>query len=104
MKSSDSRETVPASTQYAAGDLSKGHDLKWRITACLRERFPELPSIHITVFGNTAALRGEVDSLSEKRLCIEYCRHVPGVMRVVDDLTVGKQKRTYLDPDGKWGE
>lgn len=91
MKSSDSPGAIPASAHFAVGDTALGNDLKWRITACLRDRIPDLRDIHITVFGNTAALRGEVRSLSEKRMCIECCRHVPGVIRVVDDLVVAEQ-------------
>jgi osmotically-inducible protein OsmY len=44
--------------------------------------------IHITVIGSTAAMRGTVRSPQDKRLCLECCRHVPGVTRVVDDLIV----------------
>jgi len=95
MKSSDQAEIAP----FAQGDTSQGHDLKWRIMACLQGRIPELQGIHITVFGNTAALRGEVRSLHEKRLFLECCRHVPGVMRVVDDLIVADEKQVYLDPE-----
>jgi len=91
MKPSDHSEIVPAPTQFAAGDAAEGHDLKWRITACLRGRIPGLQGIHITVFGNTAALRGKVRSLKEKRVCVECCRHVPGVMRVVDELIVADE-------------
>jgi hypothetical protein len=98
MKSSDHSEVVPAPIQFAAGDVAEGHDLKWRIMACLRSCIPGIQSIHVTVFGNTAALRGEVRTLQEKRLGINCCRHVPGVMRVVDDLTVAEQTPVFLDP------
>ena len=88
MKSSEYAEIVPARTQFAVGDTADGHHLKWRITACFGYRILGLQGIHITVFGNTVALRGKVRSLHEKRLCLECCRHVPGVMRVVDDLAL----------------
>ena len=87
MKSSD----LPIPTTFTGVDTSEWSDLKRRITACLSSRLPELQGIHITVYGNTATLRGEVRSLHEKRLCLECCRHVPGVMRVVDDLTLAEQ-------------
>lgn len=101
MKSPDVPENTLVPTQFAEGDNSKGIDLERRITACLRDRIPDLPGIRITVFGGTAALRGEVRSAKEKRLCIECCRHVPGVLRVLDELTATELKLTYLDPDGK---
>jgi len=79
---------TPAETQFATPDANKA-DLKWRITACLRDRLPGLRGdIHVTVIGSTAAIRGTVRSLQDKRLCLECCRRVPGVMRVVDDLIV----------------
>jgi hypothetical protein len=65
-----------------------GRDLKWRIQACLRQRIPDLQGIHVTVVGNTAAIRGHLRSQCDKRFCLECCRHVPGVMRVVDELLV----------------
>lgn len=101
MKPPDPPETNSALAHFAEGDTSQGNELKGRILACLRDRLPDLPGIHITVFGNTAVLRGEVRSLPEKRLCVECCRHVPGVVRVMDDMTIADHKPIYLDPDGK---
>lgn len=69
-------------------------DLKWRIQACLRQRIPDLQGIHVTVVGNTAVLRGQVRSQCDKRFCIECCRHVPGVMRVLDELLVDESDPT----------
>ena len=98
MKTSDHPELVPTPIQYATGDVAEGHDLKWRIMACFRCRIPEIEGIHVTVSGSTVVLRGKVRSSHEKRLCLECCRHVPGVMRVVDDLTIPEQGATYFDP------
>jgi osmotically-inducible protein OsmY len=99
MKSSDHPELVPAPNQLAQGDTSKAGDLKWRITACLTTRIPDLKGIHITVVGNTAVLRGNVRTLQEKWLCLKCCRHVPGVMRIVDDLIAAEQALIYFDPE-----
>jgi hypothetical protein len=99
MKSSDFPETMPAPTHFADGDVAEGHDLRWRIMACLRGRIPDLQGIHITVFGNTAVLRGKVRTVQEKWLCLKCCPHVPGVIRVVDDLTVAEQAVIYFDPE-----
>jgi osmotically-inducible protein OsmY len=88
MKSANNSE-IPAGIHFAKPDTSDRHDLEWRITACLRDRLPGLRGdIHVTVIGSTAAIRGTVRSLEDRRLCLECCRHVPGVMRVVDDLIV----------------
>ena len=91
MKISGDPELIRFPDQYAVGDASEGHDLKWRILACFRCRIPEVTGIHVAVFGSTAVLRGKVRSSHDKRLCLECCRHVPGVMKVVDDLTTNKQ-------------
>lgn len=95
MNSSD----LPASTHYAEADTAERYDLKRRILACLRGRIPSLPGLHITVVGNTAVLRGNVRTLQEKSLCLECCRHVPGVVMVVDDLTVAELTSVYFDPE-----
>jgi len=99
MKSPNKPDIVPAPTQFAAGDVAEGYDLKRRIMACLKERLPDLQGVHVTVFGNTAALRGAVRSSQEKRQCVECCRHVPGVTRIVDELNVADETPVYLDPD-----
>jgi len=74
-------------------------DLKRRILACLRERLPDLPEICVTVIGGTAAVRGELRSVQEKRFCLECCRHVPGVMCVEDELVVHGDSAVFCDPE-----
>jgi osmotically-inducible protein OsmY len=99
MKSPDDPGIVPAPTQFAVGDILNGDDLKRRIMAYLKDRLPDLYGAHVTVIGNTAALRGAVRSPQEKRLCVEYCRHVPGVTKIVDNLSVADETAVRLDPD-----
>lgn len=101
MKSSDQPELVATPIQFAAGDVAEGRELKWRITACLKTRIPDLQGIHITVVGNTAVLRGRVRTLKEKWLCLKCCHHVPGVMRVVDDLTTPEQGASHFDSEAE---
>jgi len=79
---------LPAPARFADRETLRGQDLQWRIAACLRERIPDFPGIHIAACGSTALLRGDVRTSAEKQLCLDCCRHVPGVMRVVDELTV----------------
>jgi osmotically-inducible protein OsmY len=91
MKNSNDPELAAGPDQFATGDATEDHELKWRIMACFQCRIPEVTGIRVTVFGNTAVLRGNVRSSHDKRICLECCRHVPGVMRVVDDLTTNKE-------------
>ena len=88
MESSSNSDLVPVPHQFAEGSTSEGRDLQHRIMACLKSRFPGLRGVHVTVVGGTADLRGEVSSKTDKRLCVEYCRHVPGVFKIVDELVV----------------
>ena len=99
MKSFDHSEIVPGSIQFAEGNVAEGRDLEWRIMACLKTRIPDIKDIHITVVGNTAVIRGRVRTLQEKWLYLKCCRHVPGIMRVVDDITLAEQAPIYFDPE-----
>lgn len=76
--------------RFAERENGVAHDLQRRIMACLNRRFPGLRDVHVTVIGHTAEVRGKVSSPSDRRLCLEYCRHVPGVIRIVDELTVAE--------------
>ncbi|HEY2251235.1 MAG TPA: BON domain-containing protein [Planctomycetaceae bacterium] len=89
---------TPAPAHFAAGDAAAGCDLNRRILACLRDRVPDLKGVHVTVFGSTAVLRGEVRTSEEKRVCVECCRHVPGVLKIVNDLTVADDSPIHFDP------
>ncbi len=92
-------DSKPTPTQFATGDTSEATGLKSRIVACLRDRIPELKGVHVTVFGGTAVLRGTLTSAHDKRLCLECSRHVPGVIRVIDELVVTNEEPTHVDPD-----
>jgi hypothetical protein len=99
MKPSDNSDLAPAPDHFATGNVAEGQDLKWRIEACFKSRIPEIQGIHVTVFGGSAVLRGKVRSSQEKRLCLECCRHVPGVTRVVDDLSAPADNLICLASD-----
>jgi hypothetical protein len=86
MRSASDHDATATTT--AEFDTPDRNELTWRITACLRERVPDLHEIRVTAIGNTAAIRGTLRSLHEKRLCLECCRRVPGVRRVIDELIV----------------
>src|SRR5689334_393469 len=99
MDPAEQPDIVPAPTHFAKGDATSGTDLNRRLLACLRERLPDLTGIHVAVFGSTATLRGEVRTTEEKALCIACCRHVPGVVKIVDDLTVADNSPMHFDPE-----
>ncbi len=70
-----------------------------RIMACLRDRIPDLPEIHVTVVGGTVAIRGNAGSRHEKWLYLECCRRVPGVIRVIDELVGTDEFKVEHDPE-----
>jgi len=49
--------------------------------------------LDIAADGGTITLRGIVASQDAKRLCLECCRHVAGVMTVIDQVTVETLKQ-----------
>jgi osmotically-inducible protein OsmY len=81
-------EIVLVPPQFADTDIFNESDLKRRVSACLKTRLPRLEGIEVTVMGNTVILRGALLSAEEKRHCYECCRHVPGVMRVMEEIVV----------------
>lgn len=88
-----SHSDVPA---FAAARVPfERRELEWRIIACLRQRFPALERIEVSVVGSTAVLRGEVNSPHERWVCLTCCRHVPGINRVVDELVVPEKSRPW---------
>ena len=90
----------PTPTPFAEQPVSaEPHDLKWRIQACLRERIAESREIYLAVMGGTVVIRGQVMSHHEKRVYMECCRHVPGVVRVVDELLVEDGATVYHGGD-----
>jgi osmotically-inducible protein OsmY len=82
---SETFATLAPPTDLIAADT---RELARRIVACLRDRAPDVEGIDVTVTGNTAEVRGRLHSPHEKWLCLECCRHVPGVMHVVDELVI----------------
>ena len=99
MESSEQPEVVPAPRQFASADPSSAKELKSRIVACVREGLPNSPSVHVTVFGGTVVLRSTLSSAQDKLRCLENCRRVPGVIRVVDELVVADEMPVRFDSD-----
>jgi hypothetical protein len=64
--------------------------LRRRIANLLQARnIPGLPGLDLHVDGGCVVLHGSLPSVHAKWLCIECCRHVPGVTGVVDLTSVG---------------
>lgn len=63
-------------------------DLKRRIMIFLSQRGVSSPQrLNIEVSGGTVTLHGTVGSFSERQLC-HCCKHVAGVLHLVDELKV----------------
>lgn len=75
---------------YVEGCLSAADsDLEQRVRNCLTERhMPGLRRINVHAKGGTVRLSGRVHSFYEKQLCQSYCKRVPGVVRLLDEIEV----------------
>ena len=63
-------------------------ELKRRIELFLQQKgVSSLPRLNIEVEGGQVSLHGTVRSFYERQLCL-CCKHVAGVLRVVDELKV----------------
>ena len=61
--------------------------LQRRIVSCLIARHvPGVRRVEVEAIGGRVIVRGRVPSRHVKWLCLECCRHVAGVMRLVDQL------------------
>lgn len=49
---------------------------------------PGVERIKIEVDGNTVTVHGVLPSPDAKRICLECCRHVAGVIRLIDEVEV----------------
>ena len=73
--------------------------LAQRTTLCLHTRgICGAEQIVVRVVGCTVILCGQVPSLEAKRVCLECCRHVAGVIQVVDRLNVSSPTRGTYPP------
>ena len=71
--------------------------LKRRVRLFLQSRsIPGVEGIKVEADGNTVTLHGVLPSSNAKRVCLECCRHVAGVIRLIDDVVVG--------PQTNWGQ
>jgi osmotically-inducible protein OsmY len=65
-------------------------ELHRRIIGTLTGRGPwRLGPRQVTTTAGVATVRGRFASERDKLMCLEFCRHVAGVVRVVDNTHVG---------------
>ena len=75
------RQQLPA-TRY-------DDDLENRLMNFLDARHvPERSAVHFDVRGGRVVVRGPMHSARAKWLCLECCRHVAGVIKLVDEIVV----------------
>lgn len=74
--------------QQPAEDQDVDRDLERRVVSFLRGRQRSLGCITATAKAGTVTLRGTVRSFYERQLCIEFSRHVAGVVKLVDRIEV----------------
>ena len=67
-------------------------DLQERVRIFLNQRsVPSLRHVSVTSDNGTVRLRGRVRTFYEKQLCLSCCKHVAGVVKVVDEIGVERK-------------
>jgi hypothetical protein len=69
-------------------DSPEDLNLKRRILLYLDRRLPSLDALEVEAHHGTAVLHGTVRSTSIRWRCLDCCRHVAGVLNVIDRLVV----------------
>jgi len=86
----DQRWVHPQGDEFVRDD----RDLQRRIVNYLVMRnVPGAKSIHALAVGGNVVLDGTVPSLSARHRCLQCCRHVAGVLNVIDRLDVVPDNR-----------
>jgi hypothetical protein len=62
-------------------------ELQRRIVNYLGQRLPNVNTISVEIHSGTVILRGTVPSQSIQWRCLDCCRHVAGVLNVIDQLS-----------------
>ena len=69
--------------------IAKDHDLEHRIVNFLQDRHvPECQGVQVKATVGTVIVSGQVSSAHSKWLCMECCRHVAGVIKLVDKVRI----------------
>src|SRR5687768_8704160 len=68
---------------------SHDNELKNRILTCIHSlRIVRVEGLQVRVAGGIATVCGRLRSTRDYDLCLQFCRRVPGVVRIVDELEV----------------
>jgi osmotically-inducible protein OsmY len=77
-------------------------DLEHRLVNFLHARHvPGRRSVDFNVRGGTVVVSGPLDSARAKWLCVECCRHVAGVIRLVDEVVIERPQNRSCVIDSK---
>lgn len=69
--------------------LNSDRQLEDRLQSALRRQsFWALRNVQVTASEGRVTLAGEVPTFYARQVCQETCRHVPGVVQIVDNVTV----------------
>lgn len=80
------RPLVPSSTLYTP---SMDAELEQRICSFLHQReVSHCGSLRLRSRGGTVVVSGKLCSRHAKWLCMECCRHVAGVIKIVDQVKI----------------
>lgn len=75
----------------AAADAELGDRVKQFLAS---QHFASFRQLDVSVSGDGVVLHGRVPSFHERQLAATLCRHVAGVHRVIDQLTVSESLPT----------
>jgi len=80
---------VPAGQTPFCRTLDDPNDLEHRIVRFLyAQGLGSVEGFDIGVSGSTVVLRGHLPDRYAKWLCLECCRHVAGVVRLIDQVEI----------------
>lgn len=78
---------------YPTLTLAHDDELEHRILEFLHARgIANVEKLCVRVAGGVATVSGQVQSLHDKVTCLECCRHVAGVLRVVDRTRIRRSR------------
>jgi osmotically-inducible protein OsmY len=76
--------------------IAEDRDLEHRIINFLQERHvPECQGVQVKAAVGTVVVSGQVSSAHSKWLCMECCRHVAGVIKLVDKVRIGSSPSQF---------
>lgn len=75
--------------QSQSAPAAEDHQLKRRLVNFLYDRqVPDTDDLNVESHGGTVVISGRLPSRHDKWLCLECCRRVAGVIRLVDQVDI----------------